>query len=99
MQVITESRGSMAIMKMLHTLSLRFFEHAYIALSSFLKSLQLKNDPPTRHSFEPEMYNVVALRFIEAIYLTISAYLEDLDWINPQAKAFLAPQYVHVILF
>lgn len=45
---------------------------------------------------KPETYaQDVARDFVKATCLTIGKWLHGIDWINPAAKAYLLPQYVH----
>ena len=45
---------------------------------------------------KPEPYaQNVATDFLTATYSTVAEWMEDIEWVNPDAKLYLSPQYVH----
>ena len=49
---------------------------------------------------KPEPYaQNVATDFLKATYATVADWMEDIEWINPESKLYLSPQYVTILSF
>jgi hypothetical protein len=49
---------------------------------------------------KPEPYaQNVATNLLTATYSTVAEWIGDLEWVNPDAKLYLSPQYVSVLSF
>jgi hypothetical protein len=46
---------------------------------------------------KPELYSQnVATDFLKATYATVAEWMEDIEWVDPNVKLYLSPQYIHV---
>ena len=83
--------------------------HTQIAFATPPGQMTMPDDPnrsggstssssSTESKPEPHAQNV-ATDFLKATYATVAEWMEDIEWINPECKLYLSPQYVTILSF